>query len=121
MRAILMLAACLSLTTISTAGGENLRIAASPARSFAPTNLTIRTRLVASNENRTLEVVAESAQFYRSSQSPLEGELAPLTITVEFRDLPSGEYQVSGVLTGRSGERRAIALQRVLVIARGGG
>jgi hypothetical protein len=120
MRPILMLAALLSVTTISTAGGENLRIAASPVTSFAPTNLTIRTRLVASDENRVLEVVAESAQFYRSSQIPLEGERAPLTITIEFRDLPSGDYEVSGVLTGRSGERRAIALQRVTVIGRGG-
>jgi hypothetical protein len=120
MRAILMLAALVPLTTISATGGEQLRIAASPATSFAPTNLTIRTRLVPDQENRILDVVVESAEFYRSSQIPLEGERAPATIMVEFRDLPRGDYQVSGVLTGRDGERRAIAWQRVRVIAAGG-
>ena len=120
MRAILMLSGLLSLTTISATGDEHLRMAVSPLMSFAPSNLTIRMRLAASDENRTLDIVAESADFYRSSQIPLEGERAPEVITVEFRDLPSGEYEVSGVLTDRAGERRAIARQRVKVVAAGG-
>ena len=88
--------------------------------SFAPSNLTIRTRLVPNDENRTLDIVAESADFYRSSQIPLEGGQAPATITVEFRDLPQGEYEIYGVLTDRAGERRAIARQRVRVVERAG-
>jgi hypothetical protein len=88
--------------------------------SFAPSNLRILTRLVPDQANRTLDVIIDSGEFYRSSQIPLEGERAPAIITVEFRDLPGGEYEVYGVLTDRAGERRAIARQRVTVIARGG-
>jgi hypothetical protein len=120
MRMILMLSALLSLTTISATGGEHLRINVSPLMSFAPSNIRILTRLVPDDENRTLDVVAESAEFYRSSQIPLEGDRAPAIITVEFRDLPRGEYEVYSVLTDRVGERRAVARQRVTVIARGG-
>ena len=120
MRVILMLSALLSLTTISATGGEQLRIAASPIMSFAPSNLRVLTRLVPDAENRTLDVIVDSGEFYRSSQIPLEGEKAPAVITVEFRDLPKGEYEVAGVLTDSAGARRAVARQRVTVIARGG-
>jgi hypothetical protein len=88
--------------------------------SFAPSNLRVLTRLVRSDENRTLDLVIDSEDFYRSTQIPLEGEQAPAIITIEFRDVPRGEYEVYGVLTDRAGERRAVDRQRVTVIARGG-
>ena len=61
-------------------GGDALRIAVSPAMSFAPTTLNIQARLVPSADNRGIELVAECADFYRSSEIPLEGENAPTTI-----------------------------------------
>ena len=88
--------------------------------SFAPSNLTIRTRLVPNEENRFLEIVAESDEFYRSSRIPLEGERAPAVITIEFRELPRGDYNVYGVLTDRTGEQRAIVRQHVRVVQSGG-
>lgn len=113
------LAALVALTAVSASAGEPLRIAASPAWSFAPADLSIRARVIPSAENRTLEIVAESGEFYRSSQISLEGERAPATTMVEFRSLPSGDYVVYGILTDSSGRRRAIAEQSVKVL--GGG
>lgn len=117
MRVPLMVSTCLALTAVSASGDEQLRLAVSPAQSIAPANLNIRARVVPNVENRTLEIVAESGDFYRSSQIPLEGERAPTTTLLEFRGLPGGEYVVTAVVTDSRGHRRAIAEQEVRVIS----
>jgi hypothetical protein len=119
MRVPLMLSALLALTTMSASGGEQLKIAVSPAQSFAPSNLTVRARVVPHPENRTLEVIAESGDFYRSSQMSLEGDHAPSMLTFDFRGVPSGEYQVYGILVDSGGRRRAVAQQYVRVMPSG--
>jgi hypothetical protein len=115
-----MLSVLLASATIPVSGGEPLRIAVSPLQSFAPSNMNIRARVVPSAENRSLQVIAESGDFFRSSQIPLEGERAPAMIVFEFRGLPSGEYDVSAILTDSGGHRRAIAQQRARVVSSGG-
>jgi hypothetical protein len=112
-----MLATFVTLTTISASGGEQLRIAVSPAQSFAPSNLNIRARVVPNDSNRALQIVAESADFYRSSQVQLDGERAPATMMFEFRGVPGGEYLVYGILTDNGGRQRALAEQQVRVIS----
>jgi hypothetical protein len=119
-RFTLILSALVASATMSASGGEQLRIAVSPLQSFAPSNVNIRARVVPSAENRALQVIAESGDFYRSSQIPLEGELAPAMIVFEFRGLPSGDYDVSAILTDSSGHRRAVAQQRARVVSSGG-
>jgi hypothetical protein len=116
MRVPLLLSTFLVLTTISASGGDQLRIAVSPAVSFAPSKVDIRARIVPNAENRALQVIAESEDFYRSSLMSLEGENAPATIVFAFRGLPGGEYVVSGILTDSSGHERAIARQQLTVI-----
>jgi hypothetical protein len=112
-----MMSAFLMLATMSLSGGEELKLAVSPAVSMAPTNLNIRARVVPSAQNRALQVVAESGEFYRSSEIQLEGEHAPATITFEFRSVPSGDYMVHGTLIDSAGRRRAIAQQHVTVVS----
>lgn len=116
MRVPLMMAAFLALASVSANGGEELRLAVSPAFSIAPTNLNIRARLVPSAENRALQVIAESGEFYRSSQIQLEGEHAPATITFEFRGVPGGDYSINGFLIDSTGRRRAMDQKHVTVI-----
>jgi len=108
------------LTTIPAGGGEQLKIAVSPAHSFAPSNLKIRARVVPHGENRALQIVAESDDFYRSSQVPLDGERAPGVLVFEFRGLPGGDYRVYGVLSDSGGRQRAIAEQPVRVLSEPG-
>jgi hypothetical protein len=82
--------------------------------------LRVRVRIDRNAENRTLEVVAVSDDFYRSSEIDLDGEQTPATVEFEFRSLPSGNYEVLGVLKDRSGVRRAAAREQVQVIPSGG-
>jgi hypothetical protein len=105
------------LSVLPVNGGEQLRMAVSPAQSFAPSNLHVRVRLEPNDHNRRLAVIADSANFYRSSEVQLDGEQAPKTITIEFRGVPGGSYQVSSVVLDQSGRMRASASQDVHVIS----
>jgi hypothetical protein len=117
MRVALMLTTLLALTVSPVGGGEQLKIAVSPAQSFAPSNLTIRVRVVPDDENRSLQIVAESAGYYSSSQIPLDGERAPGMLLFEFRSLPAGDYVVYGLLTDSGGRQRALVKQPVRVLS----
>jgi hypothetical protein len=93
-----------------------LSMAVSPAQSVAPTNLTIRVHVIPDDGNRALAVVAESDEYYRSSQIPLDGAEAPRTISFEFRNIPGGDYDVKGTLIDNVGKERAAVRQHVIVI-----
>jgi hypothetical protein len=100
--------------------GERLTLRVSPAVSFAPANLIVRATIQADRANRLVEVVAESNDFYRSSEIELDGENAPRTNTVEFRSLPSGTYEVRVTVRGDSGQPLANVRQQVNIIEAGG-
>jgi len=102
----------------TTIGGahESLSMRVSPAASFAPANLVIRTRVEPDAGNRAIEVIADGENFLRSSTMQLEGDRAPKTTVFEFRSLPPGEYQVTASLIGADGKRRAMARSHVNVI-----
>jgi hypothetical protein len=107
----LMLAA-----TVAAGASPSLGIKVSPAVSFAPANLIIRTSVDPDAGNRALEVVAQSADFYRSSTVTLDGDRAPKTTQFEFRSLPPGEYEISVVVTGADGRERAISRTQARVV-----
>ena len=110
------------LTTTGLAGAKApLSIRVSPAFSFAPANLVIRTSVEPDEKNRSLEIIADSAGFYRSSTISLEGDRAPRTAMVEFRTVPPGDYEVTAVLVGADGHRRAIAQAHINVLESGAG
>jgi hypothetical protein len=105
--------------TAAAGANQPLAIKVSPAVSFAPANLIIRTSVDPDAYNRSLEVVAESDDFYRSSTVMLEGDRAPKTTQFEFRSLPPGEYDVSVVVTGADGRQRAISRAHAKVVESG--
>jgi hypothetical protein len=102
------LSLCLLLAASTLDGREPLRMWVSPAVAMAPGFLTVRVNVEAAAENRMLQVVAESPDFYRSSQIQLDGAHAAPIAVFEFRNLPSGLYQVTGVLVGVNGPRATV-------------
>lgn len=107
------------MTTTVVGAKEPLSIRVFPAISFAPANLVIRTSVEPDANNRAMEVVADSDEFYRSSAIQLDGDRAPKTATFEFRSLPPGQYDVTAVVIGSDGQRRALARAHVNVIESG--
>jgi hypothetical protein len=105
------------LTTTAGAGAkEPLSIRVSPAFSFAPANLVIRTSVEPDADNRSMEVIADSPEFYRSSTIALEGDRAPKTTMIEFRSLPAGDYELTATLIGVDGHSRGFARAHVQLL-----
>ena len=101
--------------------GERITLKVTPSVAFAPANLIVKAMIIADADNRAVEIVAESPEFYRSSMIQLEGDRAARTTTFEFRSLPPGTYEVRANLFGTSGEPRASIRHQVNVLASGGG
>jgi hypothetical protein len=97
-----------------------LSMTVSPAQSFAPTTLTIRVHVEPDPANRVLEVIAESGEYYRSSQMPIDGADASHTVSFELRDVPGGDYDVTCILINDAGRERATVRRHVRVVESGG-
>ncbi len=114
----------LVLILSATAPGANAReplvMTVSPATAFAPANLRIQVWVEPDANNRQLEVAADSGAYYRSSLVTLEGEQAPHVVTLDYRALPSGDYQILGVLTDGAGHERASVCQFAKVVSGAG-
>jgi hypothetical protein len=107
--------ACLTLTGTPLIGEEALTIKVTPAVALAPAFVRIRATVGAHDDNRALVIVAESEDFYTSSEIHLDGRHAPRVSVVEFPSLPTGLYDVTVILFGPRGPR-ARASQRVNLI-----
>ena len=90
-------------------GGEVLQMRVSPAVQRAPAMLTVRVMVESSPDNRLLQVVAESPTFYRASEVEIDGANASALRVFQFRGLPTGRYEVTGVLVGTQGRRAMIS------------
>ena len=86
---------------------DRVSIRVSPSVAFAPANLFVRATVDVNAENRSLEIIAESADFYRSSEITLDGDRAPRVTLMQFKSLPGGSYQVRAVLRGPAGREIA--------------
>ena len=117
---VLGLLLCVTAMPVGAGERERLTLRVSPAVSFAPANLVVRATIASDADNRAVEIVAESEDFYRSSEIQLDGDRAPRTSLFEFRSLPPGVYEVKATLRGTSGERASVR-QQVNVIASGAG
>ena len=106
-------------TTTGVGANEPIAIRVSPAMSFAPANLVIRTSVEPNVDNRLMEIIADSDQFYRSSMVQLEGDRAPKTTVLEFRSLPPGEYHVTAAVFAADGRPRGIARAQINVVESG--
>jgi hypothetical protein len=84
---------------------------------FAP-GLNVLTSIEPNEDNRTVEIIAESDQFYRSSEVPLEGGLAPKTTYVRFRSLPVGSYTIRAIVRGSTGRELAVSETIVSILGR---
>src|SRR5262245_48717690 len=109
------------LILISCAVGANdkLTMKVTPAVAFAPANLNVQATIESDPDNRSIEIMAESGEFYRSSEIQLDGESAPRTTVFQFRSLPTGEYAVRAVLKGQGGHERATVERKVTIVEGG--
>jgi hypothetical protein len=114
-----VLGAAIGMLALPAGASQRLSIKVSPAVAFAPANLIVRAMVEADRDNRSIEIVAESGDFYRSSEVELDGDDAPRVKSFEFRSLPEGTYRVRATLHGPGGQERAMAETHVDIIDSG--
>ena len=99
----------LTLGTLgATTGGaaeKRLRIDVMPRFSSAPGAFRVRAIVSPEQKNRSLEVVADSPNYYRSSTIALDGANAAAVTEMFLHNLPAGSYQVTVTLTDADGNR----------------
>src|SRR5215813_10383216 len=82
-----------------------LHVRVSPTMAHAPADLYIYVSVARRPDNRLLRVSAESDDFFRSSETQLDGDHSARVTVVRFRELPPGDYEVRAELivsTGRT-------------------
>ncbi len=89
-------------------GGEVLSMRVAPTVVMAPGAVTVSVTVERDADNRALQIVAESPDYYRSSQIPLDGQNAPRVNVFELKSLPTGLYEVTGVLVRTQGRRTVV-------------
>jgi hypothetical protein len=115
-----LLPALIIAFSIPAHAGDRVSIRVSPAVGFAPANLFVRATIDVNDANRSLEIVAESPEFYRSSEITLDGDRAPRVTLLQFKSLPSGYYEVRAVLRGVSGRELASTATNVNIVGEQG-
>lgn len=118
MKTPVLLAAILALSSSPLGAERPLVLAVSPVIAFEPSYLRVRASVASSDDNRFIEIIAESDVYYRSSEIQLDGNRAPRTTLVEFRDLPAGTYSVSAIVKGTAGKALASSFTEIRVISR---
>jgi hypothetical protein len=116
---VFAVAAGIMMSATPSGAAKALSMAVSPRQTFAPANLFIRLDVTPDAENRAIEVVADSGSFYRSSRAPLEGDRAPRIVDMRLRDLPGGDYDVTGILIDSRGQPSATTHIHVSVLPSG--
>ncbi len=113
MKKLTMLAAatctCLLAGAGTLDGSPALSLQVSPAMGRAPAFVSVRAILEANDDNRALEIVAHSPEFYRSSRIDLDGRNAPRLLVFEYPNLPAGSYDMTGVLIGAGGKQITVS------------
>jgi hypothetical protein len=106
---------CLAVWAGPLSSRERLTMRVSPSMTVAPGFVRIEARVERDARNRVVRIIAESDDFYRCSDIPVDGENGPAIATLDLRRLPTGTYQVTGILFGTDGQRAATS--RILRVA----
>ena len=116
MRRLTLVLGVLLVAAGSLAADERLTVQA-PTVMLAPGHLVVETLVEPDASNKSIEVTAESPEFYRSSEVALAGGASPRKNMFEFRDLPVGKYEIRARLLDAKGDQRAIVVRTLDVIS----
>jgi hypothetical protein len=97
-------------------GADRLRARIWPAVASAPAAVRVEVLIEPAEDNRALEIVADSGDYYRSSTIALEGARSARFHAVLYRGIPAGVYEIRVVLVDAAGAARAVHRQRLEVV-----
>lgn len=120
-KSIVPLCALVTLWTLlllvhAVVADKALRLKVSPATSFEPAKLAIQVRVQPTIDDRWITVAMDNGDYRRVSGFTIEGDR--MFYTVDWRDVPAGEYDVVAAI-GHGSVTRASERASVIVVARG--
>ena len=95
---------------------EKLQLQVTPSVSMAPASVIVRAIVERNVENRELEIIADSDNFYRRTVVDLDGESAPKVNELRLIDIPGGEYEVTATLYDSKGAH-TVARRSIMVMS----
>lgn len=69
----------------------------------APASLRVNVRVPRRPDNRSLEIVVESAEYLAASTVQLDGDMAPLVQQFQYKHLPAGSYDATATVERSDG------------------
>ncbi len=108
----------LVLVVANANAGSKLTLQIRPTIALEPATVLVRTRVEADRLNRSMEVTADSEEYYRSSVVDMDGENAPTTDSFTFKNMPAGTYEIRVIVRDSAGEVRAVD-KCTLIVASG--
>jgi hypothetical protein len=104
--AALVMVACVALEGTSPRAKEMVALRVTPTVSMAPATIRVVVTVEPDNDNRRLELVADSGLFYTSSTVQLDGSKAARLQSFILKELPGGTYEVSASVVQKNGDTR---------------
>jgi hypothetical protein len=114
---IVVLTAGLLATAMSVGAREIVEIRLLGRYYAEPATVEIVIAVEPDQANRTLRIEADGDRMYRSSEVALEGQTDKRLHTVEFKNLPAGDYELRAEVLSTSGVR-GMATQELIVAGR---
>jgi uncharacterized protein (DUF58 family) len=108
-------AGLLAATVSYVAAADAVSVSVSPSVAQEPAQITVRVTVEPNPDNRAVEVITESTDFFRKSHRQLDGDRASRTSFFEYRGLPAGDYDVRVVLIDQEGSQQGVANAKVTI------
>jgi hypothetical protein len=105
----LLLVMTLAVAASARAADHSLEMHVSPTVALAPSDVMIDMTVERRESNHRLDVMLDSDGYFRSSSIDLDGERSARVISVRFRQVPAGRYEVRVELLNGEGQAVAFA------------
>ena len=100
----------------TVAAAQKLEMQITPSVCVAPAYVVVRVMVPQDSQNRELEIIADSMEYYRKTVIELDGDRAPRVHESRLFDVPSGEYEITATLldavAGRAVVRRTLMVRQ---------
>jgi hypothetical protein len=110
--------ACVAIAWLSAnqlTAGDAVSVSVSPTVATEPARITILVSVKPDADNRALDVITESEDFFRRSYRQLDGERSARTSVFEYDGIPAGDYEVRAVLIAADGSSVAKAIAKMKI------
>ncbi len=118
-RIIALTAAFIATPALHALAGDVVEIRLRGHYFAEPATVQITVAVEPDAANRILRIEADGDQFYRSTEVELSGDTDKRLHTIEFKNLPAGEYELRAEVFSKD-KVRGMATQDLVVAGMGG-